>query len=117
LIGSGIRICFFEETGGVCTPTEIYYQIKKSSGYSTGKLRDKEGNEKNKRKQKCYNRFWIHKSKIRETLALALGFSSFNSFLKISFAACISGCKFLKMRSFLTVQIAQHIKIATISVK
>jgi len=39
---------FFEETGGVCTPTEIYYQIKKSSGYSTGKLRDKEGNEKKK---------------------------------------------------------------------
>jgi len=59
----------------------------------------------------------MHKSKVIETLAFALRLRSDNSFRNILFVVCISGCLFLKMKSFLTDQIAQHIKNATIMKK
>ena len=70
--------------------------------------------KKNKTTKKDYNRFWIHKPKVIESLVLALSDRRAISFLKISFAVWTFGCIFLKMKSFLTDQIAQHIRIATI---
>jgi hypothetical protein len=47
------------------------------------KSRNKERKEKNEAKQKDYNRFCIHRSKVTETLVFALRDNKVNSFLRI----------------------------------
>jgi hypothetical protein len=51
------------------------------------KSRNKERKEKNEAKQKDYNIFCIHRSKVTETLVFALRDNKVNSFLKNSLTA------------------------------
>jgi hypothetical protein len=65
---------------------------------------------KNEKKKTNYNRFWIHKSNATVCLVLTLRARIFNSESNTAFALVTSGGIHLKIRSFLTVQMAQHIK-------
>ena len=75
---------FFYETGGVCTPYK--YLLKGENRVQKVKSRNKERKEKNKAKQKDYNRYCIHRSKVTETLVFALKDNRVDSFLKNSLA-------------------------------
>jgi len=71
----------------------------------------------NKTKKEDYNRFWIHKSNVCESLDLALREWILISFSNKALTAIVLGCLFLKIKSFRAFQIAHLIRIVTIKKK
>ena len=108
---------FWTKLEGLASPYRQF--IKNKQGTKEYKqtargLRDKERKEENKGYKGSYYRFWIHKSKVKACLDLVLRDKIPISFSNTILTVEIFGCTPLKMKSFRTVQIAQHIRIDTI---
>jgi hypothetical protein len=88
--------------------TLLKQTIRKIQGSNS---RDQERDKKNQKKTASYTRFCVHCSKEMEFLDLTLCTNNKISLRKKPLAVPISGGIPLKIKSFLAVQIVQHIRI------